>query len=206
VLLVEDDEDDYVIVRDMLEAVRGQRYALEWVTEYDSAIGILRENRHDVCLCDNFLGAKQGTALLADAQAAGCRVPIIILTGQGNRDLDLKAMYAGAADYLVKGEVSPPLFERAIRYAIERKRADEAREKLIRDLRSALSQIKTLSGLLPICAMCKKVRDDKGYWNQIEAYIHEHADVVISHGICPECTRRLYPEFFTSGEGQQQSS
>lgn len=61
-------------------------------------------------------------------------------------------------------------------------------------LEAALSQIKTLSGLLPICANCKKIRDDRGYWNQIESYIRDHSDARFTHGICPECLKKLYPE------------
>ncbi|MBU4405523.1 MAG: PAS domain S-box protein [Acidobacteria bacterium] len=74
----------------------------------------------------------------------------------------------------------------------ERKLAEEEREKLIVDLKNALSKVKTLSGLLPICATCKKIRDDKGYWKQIESYIHEHSDAEFSHGICPECAAKFY--------------
>ena len=62
------------------------------------------------------------------------------------------------------------------------------------DLEEALSKVKTLSGLLPICACCKNIRDDKGYWNQIEGYITEHSEAEFSHGICPPCMRKLYPE------------
>jgi len=76
----------------------------------------------------------------------------------------------------------------------------EARcERLIAHLRQSLSQIKTLEGLLPICADCKKVRDDKGYWNQIEDYIRNHTQARFSHGICPDCARRLYPELYAQG-------
>jgi PAS domain S-box-containing protein len=78
----------------------------------------------------------------------------------------------------------------------ERRSAEVERERLITDLQTALTKVKTLSGMLPICASCKKVRDDKGYWNQIESYIHEHTDAEFSHSICPECARRLYPEHF----------
>ncbi|MCP4691902.1 MAG: PAS domain S-box protein [Desulfobacterales bacterium] len=74
----------------------------------------------------------------------------------------------------------------------ERKKAEKEREKLIRDLQEAMAEVKTLSGLLPICASCKKVRDDKGYWNQIEEYLETQVDVSFSHGICPECLKELY--------------
>jgi PAS domain S-box-containing protein len=76
----------------------------------------------------------------------------------------------------------------------ERKRSEELREKLIADLQKAANEIKTLSGLIPICASCKKIRDDKGYWEQIETYIMEHSDAEFSHGLCPECSKKLYPD------------
>ena len=75
-------------------------------------------------------------------------------------------------------------------------RTDELREKNI-ELEKALEEVRTLSGMLPICASCKKIRDDKGYWNQIESYISKHSEVEFSHSICPECAQRLYPESIT---------
>jgi ABC-type phosphate/phosphonate transport system substrate-binding protein len=77
---------------------------------------------------------------------------------------------------------------------IERKQIEREREKLIKQLQKSLAEIKTLSGLLPICSHCKKIRDDKGYWNQIEHYIHEHSDAEFSHGICEECAEKYYPD------------
>lgn len=77
----------------------------------------------------------------------------------------------------------------------ERERAEHEKEEVIIDLKKALAQVKRLSGLLPICASCKKIRDDKGYWQQIEAYIRDHSEAEFSHGICPECAKKLYPEF-----------
>ena len=82
-----------------------------------------------------------------------------------------------------------------IRDISERKQIEKERDDLIRDLQRSLAEVKTLSGLLPICASCKKIRDDKGYWNQIEAYIHEHSGATFSHSICPDCTQKLYPEY-----------
>ncbi len=76
----------------------------------------------------------------------------------------------------------------------ERKRVEEERNRLISELQNAVSQIKTLSGLLPICASCKKIRDDKGYWQQIEHYVREHSNAEFTHSICPACARVLYPE------------
>lgn len=78
----------------------------------------------------------------------------------------------------------------------QRKHLELERERLIAELRQALSRVKTLSGFLPICASCKKIRNDEGYWQQIEAYIRENTDADFSHGICPECAQKLYPEFY----------
>jgi len=78
----------------------------------------------------------------------------------------------------------------------ERKQAEVERENLIVELQEAVAKINKLNGLLPICAHCKKIRDDKGYWNQLEAYIREHSEAEFSHSICPDCAQKHYPEFF----------
>jgi PAS domain S-box-containing protein len=77
----------------------------------------------------------------------------------------------------------------------ERTKVEQEKERLIHELRDALSHIKTLSGLLPICAACKKIRDDQGYWRQIEVYLRAHTRAEFSHSICPECAQKLYPEY-----------
>jgi PAS domain S-box-containing protein len=75
------------------------------------------------------------------------------------------------------------------------KQVEEEREKTIAELQHAIAEVKVLSGLLPVCASCKKIRDDNGYWNQIEAYVREHSEADFTHSICPDCTRELYPDF-----------
>ena len=87
---------------------------------------------------------------------------------------------------------------------VERKELEQEREKLIAQLQEALSQVKTLSGFLPICASCKKIRDDSGYWKQIESYLSAHADVTFSHGICPDCAQKLYGDFIDVDEALKQ--
>jgi hypothetical protein len=78
----------------------------------------------------------------------------------------------------------------------ERKQAKDEREKLIIELQEALGRVKTLSGFLPICASCKKIRNDKGYWEQLEAYITKHSEALFSHGLCPECAQKLCPQIY----------
>jgi len=81
-----------------------------------------------------------------------------------------------------------------VRDITERRKAEKEREKLIVDLQDALANVKRLSGLLPICASCKKIRDDNGYWHQVESYMKNHSEVEFSHGLCPECMQKLYPD------------
>ena len=77
----------------------------------------------------------------------------------------------------------------------DRKRLEEQRDNLIEDLQFALAEVKTLGGLLPICAHCKNIRDDKGYWGKIETYIHDHSGTDFTHSICPECMKKHFPEY-----------
>lgn len=80
--------------------------------------------------------------------------------------------------------------------SIRRKQAEEERERLIIELKEALSKVKLLSGLLPICASCKKIRNDNGCWEQMEMYVRDHSEAEFSHGICPECAEKMYPEYY----------
>lgn len=125
VLLVEDDEDDYVLTRQMLSEIRNRQYEIEWVADYDAAISAACQGRHDVCLLDYQLGGHTGLELVRRVVELGCRMPIILLTGRDDHDVDIEVMSAGATDFLVKDQVSSPLLERAIRYSIERKRTEQ---------------------------------------------------------------------------------
>lgn len=84
-----------------------------------------------------------------------------------------------------------------------RRLLEKEMEKLIVNLRQAMDKVKTLSGFLPICASCKKIRDDKGYWNQIESYIKEHSEAEFSHGICPDCAKNLYGDYMKGDKNQE---
>jgi len=78
----------------------------------------------------------------------------------------------------------------------ERKQAEARQEQLVGELQSSLNEIKTLRGILPLCSFCKKIRDDEGYWEQVDVYIHQHSDAEVSHGVCPECMEKNYPDEF----------
>ncbi len=123
VLLVDDDEDDFVITRRLLKDGGVSRFDLEWVSAVETARRVIAEGRHDVYLLDYALGSANGLDLITESRALGRLAPMIVLTGQGSPTVDMRALEAGAADYLVKGEISGPLLERAIRYALEKTRA-----------------------------------------------------------------------------------
>ena len=356
VLLIEDDEDDCIVLRSMLSEISSTTFDLQWVRTYEAGVQGICHAGHDVYLLDYRLGGKDGVELLREVIAQGCETPVILLTGQGGYEVDIEAMEAGASDYLVKGQITPDLLERSIRYSIVQKHADlelrryrdyleqlvqertrdleetnsklqieidvrrkaekasrqlaaivegsddaiisqtlsgmitswnkaaeiiygytaaeaigqhismhippehlheipdllaridrgerivhhetirrrkngddinvsltislirdgsdsiigastiardmterervrKEREKLITELQEALAKVKTLKGLLPICAWCKKIRDDRGYWQQIEAYISDHSEADFSHGICPACVQKVREEF-----------
>jgi signal transduction histidine kinase len=125
VLIADDDEDDYILTLDLLQRIGRQRFRVDWIPSYEAALEAIELNQHDVYLFDYHLGHSDGLALMREALARGCKAPIILLTGTDDWETDVEAMKAGAADYLVKGHLDARLLERSIRYALERKRAQE---------------------------------------------------------------------------------
>ena len=125
VLIADDDEDDYILTRDLLQRIGRQRFRVDWTASYFAALEAIELNQHDVYLFDYHLGHSDGLMLMREALARGCKAPIILLTGNDDWETDVEAMKAGAADYLVKGHLDARLLERSIRYALERKRGQE---------------------------------------------------------------------------------
>lgn len=138
ILLIEDDEDDYILVRSMLSDIYGPEFKIDWVSTFEEALNEMEACRYDVYLLDFRLGDHNGLEVLHEAEVRKCLAPIIFLTGQEDYEVDVEAMKGGATDYLVKGQISAQLLERAIRYAVERKRAEEALRRSEESLRSLL--------------------------------------------------------------------
>jgi len=130
VLLIDDDEDDYILTRELLAAAKAGVYTLDWAHSYEEGLAIAGRNEHDVCLVDYRLGEHNGVQLIRAARESRLTTPMILLTGQGDHEVDVEAMEAGATDYLIKHETPPARLERTIRYAVqinvERSRAEEA--------------------------------------------------------------------------------
>ena len=125
VLLVEDDQDDFLLTRELLDEIDGMRYEVQWAMTYDDALTQIAQDHYDIFLFDYRLGARTGLELLQVTIKAGCKTPVILMTGQGDKRIDMETMKAGASDYLVKGKFDSALLERAIRYSIEQKRSEE---------------------------------------------------------------------------------
>ncbi len=125
VLLIDDDEEDYILTKYIFDEFKDNQFRLEWVNNFSGGLETIRKNVHDIVLLDYHLGEQTGLELLKLAIAEGCHAPLILLTGQGDKEIDFQAMQAGAADYLVKSELEAPLLERSIRYSLQHARTLE---------------------------------------------------------------------------------
>ncbi|MGA2227945.1 MAG: PAS domain S-box protein, partial [Syntrophobacteraceae bacterium] len=132
ILLIEDDEDDYALVRELLSGLSRADFSLEWVQTYQEGLKELCRGDHDVYLLDYRLGSRDGLELIREATGSGCDRPIIFFTGSGNYEVDMGAMRSGVADYLIKAQLTDDMLERSIRYSIARKKS-ERELKIYRD-------------------------------------------------------------------------
>jgi PAS domain S-box-containing protein len=137
IAIIDDDEDDYFIIADSITSIEGSQFTISWINNYDNAIKSLRNREFEIYLVDYRLGKNTGLELLQEARAARIDEPIVLLTGKGNKDIDIKAMESGATDYLVKSELTTEKLERCIRYSLDRAAALKelkARENKYRNL------------------------------------------------------------------------
>lgn len=188
VLIVEDSPDDYFFLKEMLSSSEEVETVILHVSRLEEAISVGENADIDVAIIDLALPDSFGLDTFVSFHQQHPLIPTIIMTGAMDQEMAFEAVRKGAQDYLFKGESSATAIIRSIRYAIERQR-------LMTELRVALDHVKQLQGMLPICAICKNIRDDKGYWNSIESYICDHTEAVFSHSICPVCAEKHYKEF-----------
>ncbi len=158
ILLIEDDEEDYIITRDILADIPNSRYRLEWVSSFAEGIIAIEKGIHDVYLLDYRLGKEDGLELLRQIKAQEMESPFILLTGQDDVELDKEAMEAGASDFLVKGEFSAGILERAIRYAIQQR-------KTILQLQRSQKRLEEAQKLAHIGHFEWDIQTDKIYWS-----------------------------------------
>ncbi len=202
VLLIEDEPTDAKLITQILQEDTESALEILHAEMLSQGIEFLIQGGIDIVLLDLTLADSSGFDTFYKLQQQAPQVPVIILTGMDDKDLAVRIVQEGAQDYLVKSLVDYTMLARAIRYSIERKRLLLEKDRLISQLKEALQNIKTLSGLLPICAVCKQIRDDRGYWQQVESYVQQHSNAVFTHSICPKCSGKLYPKHADAGEKQ----
>ena len=190
VLVIEDNFDDFFFLKRVLESSEEVEAEILHEERLEPALSVAAQKAIDVAIVDLSLPDSYGLETYVSFHEKHPSIPTIIMTGYRDHDLAFESVQKGAQDYLFKGEPSSTAIIRTIRYAIERQR-------LTTELKIALDHIKQLQGMLPICSICKKIRDDKGFWNQIESYISEHSEAKFSHGLCPECVKKFYPDYYS---------
>jgi DNA-binding NtrC family response regulator len=194
VLLIEDDPADAQLIMEILREEPENAMEILHVSNLARGLETLERGGIDVVLLDLTLPDSSGHNTFAMLAKHVPTMPVIVLTGMDDKEMAIRIVQEGAQDYLVKSLVDYTMLARSIRYSIERKRALLEKDQLIDQLRETLADVKTLSGLLPICASCKHIRDDKGYWHQVESYIQQHSSAVFTHGLCPKCSQKIYPK------------
>jgi len=194
VLLIEDDPADAQLIMEILREEPGNAMVILHASNLASGLETLERGGIDVVLLDLTLPDSSGHNTFAMLAKHVPTMPVIVLTGMDDKEMAIRIVQEGAQDYLVKSMVDYTMLARSIRYSIERKRTLLEKDLLIGQLRETLADVKTLTGLLPICASCKHILDDKGYWHQVESYIQQHSSAVFTHGLCPKCSHKLYPK------------
>ncbi len=186
IMIVEDLPENIHILMELLK----DSYQLVPVKSGKAALKRLEQTPlPDLILLDIVMPGMDGYEVcsLIKNNPATLSIPVIFITAVSEAMDDAKAFELGAVDYITK-PFNPLTVLARVHTHIKLSRT-------LKKLQNALREIKALSGLIPICASCKKVRDDKGYWNQVETYISERSNATFSHGICPDCRQTLYPKY-----------
>jgi DNA-binding NarL/FixJ family response regulator len=187
-------EDDYLVCEEIKRTLRDSQYSV--IGEASTGVEAIQHTKDlapDVILMDIKMPVMNGLEASRLIQEQ-CPTPIVILTAHESKDLLEQASQVGAGSYLTK----PPRLieiERAVTIAVARHKDLMTMKQLYEQLKEAHSHIKVLQGFLPICSFCKKIRDDKGYWQQLEVYISIHSEALFTHSYCPNCLEEHFPEY-----------
>jgi AmiR/NasT family two-component response regulator len=190
-------EDEAIIAADLQRRLSGLGCEVVGIAASgEEAVRLATLLRPELALMDiNLQGEMDGTQAAHQLQAE-LQLPVVYLTASSDASVVGRAKLTDAFGYLLK-----PLDERLLQITIEmalyKHQMEQERNKLTAELREALAKLKVLSGLLPICASCKNIRDEEGYWHRVEKYIRDHSEADFSHSVCPACACRLYPEYFS---------
>ena len=205
-LIIEDSEEDARLL--VLELNKGGHQITPQRVETEASLRLaLASQTWDICFCDFTMPQFSGKAALEIVKASGFDLPFIYVSGTIGEEAAVEAMKAGAHDYVMKNNLQRlvPAVDRELREARVRREhriLEAARDQLAAKHGAALMEVKRLSRLLPICASCKKIRNDRNEWQPVEAFIQDHLEAQLSHGLCPSCLSHLYE--FPGGEDKLQ--
>ncbi len=195
-------EDEAITREEILQFLKRRVRDVFVARDGNEGLELFRQKRPDLVITDIRMPHLDGLKMAKAIRAFDHEVQIIVTTAHSDASSMMEAIDAGVDQYVLKPIVMKKLISaigkcsQLIAYRRSAKQHLEERERLITELQEALAKVKLLSGFLPICASCKKIRNDQGYWQQIEAYIGEHSEAEFSHSICPDCAMRLYGKFY----------
>lgn len=196
-------EDQFLVANDIKDNLETLGYEISAIaTSGEKAVKKAGEGKTDLVLMDIVLRGEMDGIEAAEIIRSRFDLPVIFLTAYRDPKILERAKISEPFGYLIKpfeanelhSNVEIALYKHKIE--IEKKKAGEERKKLIHKLKEDLADVKKLSGLLPICASCKKIRNEEGNWNQIEEYLSDRSEVKFSHGVCPECAKNMYPDIY----------
>lgn len=187
--------DDTALNIQILNETLKTDYRVLFSTSGSEALKTASESVPDLILLDIMMPDMDGYEVCRRLQAdqALREIPVIFITALTEVEQETRGLDLGAADYITK-PFNPGIVKLRVRNHLELKGQRDRLAQLVVELQASLDKVKVLSGLLPICASCKKIRDDQGYWNQIELYITDHSEAGFTHSICPQCAAKLYPD------------
>lgn len=197
VLIVDDDLSSIEILSEALEGDYDVLFALTG----KEALTTAYTEQLDVILLDLVLPDMSGYAVCRSLKnnPSTKAVPIIFITAMGDMEQEAAGLELGAVDYIAK-PFHPAIVKLRVKNHLELKAQRDTLEQRNRELHEAIGKINLLSGLIPICANCKKIRNDSGYWEQIESYLKTHSGATFSHGLCPECAQKAREEYSKTRE------
>lgn len=188
--------EDQPITRILLENILQDKYHLIFAANgNDTLKKVTEEGDIDLILLDIIMPERNGFEVCEKLKEnpATCNIPVIMLTIMDQEHNEAKGFALGVADYINKPVSQTKLLTR-VKNQLELKKQHDLLQKKNQELHSALDQIKRLQGILPICSFCKQIRNDDGYWQQVDDYIKEHSEAEFSHSVCPICMEKEYGE------------
>lgn len=204
VLIVDDIEENVEVLYSIL---RNENFRFAIALNADQTLRAIEREIPDLILLDVMLpdgnGFELAERILRDYGKD--RIPIIFITARAHIEDKIMGFQTGGVDYITKPFEESEVLAR-VRTHLELKYIQKEQQELIRQLQEALDEVRQLRGIVPICSRCKKIRDDEGYWLQVDQYFSMHSDIEFSHGLCPECLHELYPNLVDEKDQKKKNS